>query len=224
MGEVNWGLGLQTGNPGEAFAQSFERGMERRKQLAEGEAMRGLALNPDDPKALADYSKYNPKGAMDFMHQKRADAIAAIEPHRKSIEIGAAIVRQIKPTDDATWQQALATAHRAGADISGAPQHFDQQYVSNLVTIADAAKPAKEETQPNIAREVEYYRSIGRPELADQLLTNHANPQIGFGNPDGTYTIARPPLANLGPPAHPSVTFTPIDGGQTPPASGNFPR
>jgi hypothetical protein len=44
--------------------------------------------------------------------------------------------------------------------------------------------------QPSIAKEVDYYRSIGRNDLADQLLEKHAQgaPLIS-NNGDGTFTI-----------------------------------
>lgn len=104
---------------------------------------------------------------------------------------------------------------------------------------------------PPVAREVDYYRSIGRPDLAEQALENHALPPMvavdsvdEAGNTVRQYVRPRastpptsradntpPPPAvgtvrggyrfNGGNPADPSA-WAPVDGGPTRAGSGTF--
>jgi hypothetical protein len=49
----------------------------------------------------------------------------------------------------------------------------------------------KAEAKPNIQKEVDYYRSIGRDDLANQILTNNADPLVSISGPAGSYVAPR---------------------------------
>lgn len=79
-----------------------------------------------------------------------------------------------------------------------------------------------------LERNVAYYRSIGRDDLADSYLANSANPIQGvpITNPDGSSGIQfiRPGAMGGAPaaPQRPVGKLTPIQGGPTQPASAGF--
>ncbi len=194
MADVNWALGLQGSDPGQAFANAFHAGQQQKQQEAQRQALAALAMNPNDPNAQAAAAQFDPHAVMQARTQGQEQQQALIEHHRDNVIKGAQLIRQLNPQDDATWQQALAIAQQAGIDTSEVPPHFDPQYVQGITALADTFAPARQEGQPNIAKEVAYYRSIGRDDLAQQLLQNHANPMVPINNGDGTITLARPPM------------------------------
>lgn len=166
MGEIQWGL---------LDPNAYQRGLSQgRAPFDEMEERRRRAAEEAEQR-----------------QQKEAQAReAALEKHKRSIIEGAKIIRQINPKDEAGWQQALGIARTAGISLDGVPQQFDPQYVQGLIAAADALAPQTSAPQPNIQREVDYYRSIGKPELADQLLQHHAEgPPVMVDNGDGTKTL-----------------------------------
>lgn len=227
---VNWALGLQQGpDPGQRFMQAYEQGTKRREENEQRQAMAALAQNPDDPAAFRALAARNPQIAMQFRQQREQSKAQALEAHRENIVNGAKIIRQFQPKDQAGWDRVRQVAAQAGIDISEVPPQFDPQYVQGVVSLADAFAPQKAEGQPNIAKEVDYYRSIGRDDLAQQLLQRHAEGgPIVANNGDGTFTIVPRSMvgqpqqqAPQGPIPPPPPGFV-IDGGPTPPASGPF--
>jgi hypothetical protein len=92
--------------------------------------------------------------------------------------------------------------------VSDLPPSFDPQYVQGIIHAADAIDPQKAESSaPNIQKEVDYYRGIGRPELADRLLQRHAEGgPIVANNGDGTFTIVPHNMIGGGaPPSQPQA-------------------
>ena len=145
MGEIQWGLldpnsfqrGYQqsSGIIGD-ITQSFQKGQT-------DAALRGYATHPDDPNALNALAQADPRLAIQLRQQQGDHQQALLEKHRESIVLGAKIIRQLRPTDDATWQQALHTAQQAGVDLTDVPQHYDPNYVQGLISTADALSPEK---------------------------------------------------------------------------------
>jgi hypothetical protein len=87
----------------------------------------------------------------------------------------------------------------------------------------DKAHPGPTEVE----QRADYYRKIGRPDLAESYLVNGATaPPIVQKNADGTSTIYSQGMIPRGPsapPAAPVGKLTPINpGGPTPQASGGF--
>lgn len=147
---VNWGLGIQQGNPGESFVNAFNQGMQRNEQTAAKNALATLVQNPNDPNALAALAKTNPEAAMQFRQQQMENVKAQLGQHYDSVLKGAEILRQFNPKDQQSYSQALAAAQQAGIDISQVPQEYNPQYVDGIIHIADAFKPQADNNVQNI--------------------------------------------------------------------------
>lgn len=76
---IDWGLGLNMPNPGNAFLQGLEQGRQRRIETETGNAFSSLMTNPGDTQALGVLARYRPKEAMHFQQQNAATAQAARE-------------------------------------------------------------------------------------------------------------------------------------------------
>lgn len=138
---VNWGLGLQQTNPGNAFMDAFKQGQTQRRQDTARQAMSVLVQNPNDPKALAALAQVDPASAMEFRKQQIEYSKAQLAQHQDSILKGAEIIRETNPTDQASWTRTLALAQQAGVDVTQVPQQFNQEYVQGVMHLADAWKP-----------------------------------------------------------------------------------
>jgi hypothetical protein len=214
---------MQSVDVGGMVRQGIEAGQAEKKQREISEAMQALVANPNDPAAVQGIARHDPRLAMQIQGQQQQSLQQRLERDRDNIIKGGQIFRQLGVKDEATYQQARAMAAQMGMDVSQVPPNFDERYVQGVVSLADTFAPQKAEGQPNIAKEVEYYRSIGRPDLAEQRLLNHANPQIGVQNPDGTYTLMRPPLPGVQANDEDEWEYMPpANGGPTPQASGTF--
>lgn len=145
MTQIQWGLqdpnAFQRGY--EQTSGLFDKFVATQKQNALQAAMRAYATNPADPAALNALARVDPAKAIEFRQTATKARSTEIEAHRENIVAGAQIIRQIKPKDDASWQQALAVAKQAGVDISQVPTNYDPTYVANLIATADAFKPEK---------------------------------------------------------------------------------
>jgi hypothetical protein len=138
---VNPYQNLQFQNPGNAFLQAYEGGRERRRESETQNALAKYAQNPDDPEALQGVIRNNPQLGMQLQERRQQQAMRGLEAHREKIVMGAKIVRQIQPKDDAGWQQVLQMAQQVGIDLADVPQQFDPQYVQGLISVADALDP-----------------------------------------------------------------------------------
>lgn len=229
MTDIQWGLqdpnAFQRGY--QQTSGMFDKLIEARKKAELDAAMRQYALNPNDPKAINALAMVSPTTAIDARQKQAATQKAGLEAHRENIKLGAQIIRKVQPKDQASWDQARALAQQAGVNLAEVPAQFDPEYVQNIVRVADALDPQKAESQPNIQREVDYYRSIGKPELADQLLQHHAEgPPVMVDNGNGTKTLY--PRSALGgqtsgaiPPLPPGFVLD-DEGGPAPGAPGGF--
>jgi hypothetical protein len=133
---VNWALALPQGNPGESFTNAYEHAQERQKTDVARRAMAALAQDPSNQRAYQVLASIDPQAAMQFQQQRIALAKQQMGEHYDSVLKGAQIIRQMQPKDDAGWQQVLQTAAQVGIDISQVPQHYDPQYVQQVVGLA----------------------------------------------------------------------------------------
>lgn len=144
---VNWALGLQQGNSGDAFSGAFKQGMADNRQNMARSAMAALVANPKNTRALQALASIDPAAAQQFQQQQQQASIAGLDQHRDNIVKGAQLIRQMQPKDDAGWQQVLQVAHQAGIDVSEVPPHFDPQYVQGVVQLADTFAPQASDVQ-----------------------------------------------------------------------------
>jgi hypothetical protein len=179
-------------------------------------------------------------------HARHQQSIEALGEHRDRIIMGAQFLQNV--TDEPSYQQALALARQNGIPIDDVPPHFDPQYVQGVLSVAQHLQAVQhpQTEQPNIQREAAYYESIGRHDLAQQLIQRHAEgPPSVASNGDGTFTILPSSITHPqggAPPAQgPTATnpqtgqrvhlnpatgqWEPIQGGAPQPqAAGTFPR
>jgi hypothetical protein len=141
---VNWAMGLQQSNPGETFANAFQQGMQRNEQNTAKQALATLVQDPTNQQALQVLARADPAAAQQFQQQHLEQVKQQLAQHQDSIIKGAQIIRQINPTDQPSWERALAVAQQAGIDVSGAPRQFDPNYARGMVSLADAFQPQKE--------------------------------------------------------------------------------
>jgi hypothetical protein len=225
---------MQLMNPGDianSILQAGQRGAQQRRESETQNALAKYAQNPDDPSAMEGLARFNPQMAIQLQERKRQEAMRGLEAHREKIVMGAKIVRQIQPKDQAGWQQVLATASQLGIDLADVPTTWDQQtaqYAQGLVSIADALEPQKPQSDRFIP--LQPGGSLAR-------IGPDGQPQIVFQQNDGSHPIGaqvqqgspQPGMVEDGyrfrggNPADPN-SWEPVNGGQTPQASGGFPR
>lgn len=222
MTNIQWGLLGGPVNVGGMFQQGFQQGTAMRRERETQNALSALVQQPDSPEAINALARWNPQGALQWQGQ-RADARkqevaaqqAAAEQHRERVVMGAKIVREINPTDQAGWDRARQTAAQMGVDVSDVPAQFDPAYVKSLVDIANVAAPPKAESSGWSVQSIQPGGGLYRANRETGAIETLVAPN------DGSHAMGTP----VGAPAPAGVTFTPIDdGGPTPPASGNFPR
>jgi hypothetical protein len=178
MSGVNWNLLAAYPNAGDAFKQSFEHGQETNRQNTARSAMAALAQDPNNEKAYQALAQADPQTAMQFRQQRLEMARQQMGEHYDSVLKGGQLIRQMKPKDDASWQQVLMMAHQAGIDVSQVPQHYDPQYVQQVVGLADAFKPQTENDVQNIPYQagggvLQYDKSTG---TVKQLVVPNDDP------------------------------------------------
>lgn len=123
------------------------------------------------------------------------------------------------------WDQAIDQLAAEG--IPGVERYKGQFSPALRATVMAKAGVGQERQGTAMQQNYEFLKQQN-PQLADSYLKNQAEgaPLIA-SNGDGTFTIIPRSMAGgqqLGNPAPQEVTFTPVDGGPTQPASGNFPR
>jgi hypothetical protein len=231
---VQWNALMSAPNPGEAFANAYQQGIQQREQRE----MRQQAMQEHQEDREFRRTQMTQQAAM-----------RQTEAHREKIIGGAKIFREAKRRnpnlpDEQVYASIMPILAQAGIDTSTLPPPGSpdvKQYLQGVLTLADAWAPEKEPAQPNIAKEVDYYRSIGRDDLAQQLLTRHAEGgPIVAANGDGTFQIIPRNVATKPSGPQPGAVVNgfrfrggnPNDrnswepegqGGPTQPASGGFP-
>jgi len=167
MGDIRWDLIAQYPNPGQAFSQAFQQGRQQAEERRKKEALAALVGNPQDPQALQTLAQSDPQMAMQFREQRTQAAMQQVEQHRDQIKIGARIIRQVQPKDQADWDRALGIAGQYGIDPDrlGIPRQFDPAYTQNIVGLADALAPQKDAQDPSFIREADML-GIPRDEAA----------------------------------------------------------
>lgn len=194
--------------------KAFEEGQQKAAQNKARAAMAALVRDPNNRGALEALASVDPQSAMQFQQRQQQQAMAGLEQHREKIVMGAQIVRQFQPKDQAGWDQVLATAGQMGIDLRDVPREFNEQYAKGLMSVADAFKP-----QPQNNGQIVPFTQGGG--------VARYNPQTGqvetlvMPNPGDKPTGS--PVGS-GPPPGAIVPDPRLQGGSTPPASSNFPQ
>lgn len=205
---VQWNALMSAPNPGEAFANAYQQGIQQREQRE----MRQQAMQEHQEDRQFRREQMQQQGQ-----------VKALEAHREKIVLGARLIRQVNPQDQAGWDQVRGLAQQAGIDLADVPPQFDPNYVKGLVSIADTFEPQKQENAPTSFDE--YQRAQADPNYA-KFLEERRGPLIA-NNGDGTFTLiprsmGGPQQPQAAPPPPPGFVID-NDGGPTQPASGGFP-
>jgi len=118
---VLWGLGQQ--QPGSDFGSRYQQSYDAGIQRADQQALRGFQQEDRDLRQ---------------QQAKQQQGQQITERQREEIRIGARIVRQINPQDEASWQRARALAQQAGVDLTDVPATFDPAYRDQLLAAGHA--------------------------------------------------------------------------------------
>jgi hypothetical protein len=236
---------FQQPNPGERFAQGFQQGQHNARQNKLRSAMAELARNPDNVKAYEVLAEADPQAAMQYKQQRIEQARAGLQEYQGQLEVGAKIIRQVQPKDQAGWSQALQMAQQYGVDVSQIPQAWDQggaDYAQNLSGLANALFPEKEQQDPGIIREFQIAteRGLVPPGTGFQQYLQMRNPGMlapvtipenaiveAPGGGDNAPVVSSPEEAAKLPPGTrfrtPDGRIKMVPGGPAPQAPGGFP-
>lgn len=185
----------QAPNPGASFLNAFQHGQQRREQR---EMQQRQFKQEDEDRDLRRRE----------MEAKIKES--GLEQHRSAIKTGAAIIRQVKPQDQQTWDQALSALQQYGInpDAVGVPRQFDPAYAQQIVQLADALDPQKGAQEPSFVRE------------GDALGVSRDRQRQLWEQKQGIVVINGVP--HMAAPRGGDDDEWEYEGGQTPQASGNF--
>lgn len=192
--------------------QEYQQGQENKKRLADliPQAVQG------NQAALGQIGAIDP----DVWSKITTHQHDALKRNQDKILMGAKIIRQINPQDEAGWQMARQAAQQVGLDLSDVPPNYDPNYVRSLTSIADAME--KDVAPTGMERNYEFLRQKN-PQLAEQYLQGQANPMqwVRTETDEGTSLTAVPragPMAGGGQPDLPVVS-SPEEAKRLPPGT-----
>jgi len=162
----NWGL-MGGNNALAMFQFGANLGQQARasqEERALKEAVGAYATNPNDPNALANVMKLDPKIGMQFQKQNVDIAAKRQEAQRGRVKEIARLFDGIN--DEQTYQQRIGIAQRMGIDTSGVPANYDPAWVQENALIMRLAAD-KPEALSTIGKEaVDAGFQAGTPEHA----------------------------------------------------------
>lgn len=195
MSEVNWNALMSAPNAGAAFANAWQQGrqtaLERQRQE---QAMREHQEDRTASRTAAELSQY-----------------------REAIGLGARVIQQVQPKDQAGWDQVLNAlrTYRIDPDALGVPRAFDPNYAQNVVRLAG---PEGQELMAVAPGTAVIDKRTGRP-----VYQNPRGPRYIPVQP-GSKLVLDP--SSVGGATPPMVGGDDDEwetiGGPTPPASGGF--
>lgn len=213
---------MNPGAVGQGIQQSFMGGMQLGQQQAGQNALSQYAANPDDPKSFAGLARHRPEMAMQVRQQQAQQQQAATK--QKQEIIGRAV--QMADTPEKWDMVAQQLAQRGIPEAANYVGKFSPELRS--IMMAEAGLSSPEDRATSLQKNYEWLKGIN-PQAADQYLKSETegNPLIA-NNGDGTFTIIPRGMMQGGqqgavPPPPPGFVIDQPEGGQTPPASGNFP-
>jgi hypothetical protein len=133
---------------GGQMKKSFEDGRQQGMQNKARAAMAALARDPNNQGALEALASVDPQAAMQFRQQQQEAALKGLEVHREKIGIGAGIIEQVQPKDQAGWDQVLSLAQQMRIDISDVPKVWDEtamKYADGMLKIHRYLNPQRED-------------------------------------------------------------------------------
>lgn len=226
---VQWNMLAGAPDIGERFNQGFEAGRQRQAQSALGRAVQG------DPRGMNVLAGLNPQAYMQLRQmgeQKQERGQAQQQQQQEQITRAAQTLGPIyQEMARLPYEQRRPYLQRIAPRLTarGIPESIIADYDptdDNLQADIALSRERTQQQPTNIQREVEYYRSIGRPDMADQLLQRHAEgPPVVFDvTGDGAPDLVPRSYFNNAPapsaaPAEVPVVNTPEEARNLPPGT-----
>lgn len=128
---VNWSILSQQSDPGTSFQQGYQNALLQRQQQEDRQFRQDQILQQRDMQ----------REQMNVAGRERK-----LTDYHDSIRRGARIIRDLqqqtgRPLDEAGWQNVRAAALQAGIDLTDVPEHFDPNYVQQLMAADRALQP-----------------------------------------------------------------------------------
>jgi hypothetical protein len=184
-----WSALAQYPNPGQGFSDAFQGGMAKN-------AINALMQNPNDPKALAAYGQYDPKGALNYsLEARKTQADLTAKEHKAWTEtIGRAALWADTPEKrDQVVDYFIQQGHPEAAQFKQIPA--DQWPAVRHALVAQAGLTDNNQTQdPGIIREFdiatqrglvpkgttyEQYITMRNPGSQTPVVIGHNDQQVG---------------------------------------------
>lgn len=206
---INWGLGA--GNNALAM---FQQGTQMGSAIADRRDRR------EQQNALLDIRREELEARKGEAATKQQDAV------REKATMLARIFAKAEESPEG-WNQALGAAKQMQLDTSLVPPQYDPAWARSQRLIAEAMVKGGQEAISGLAREfddagVDYTQGEGQAAFRRALEGKYG---VQYTDDQGNTRKQRVfDMPEVGAAAPQGVTFTPIDGGPTPPASAPFPR
>lgn len=153
----------------------FTTGREMKRQEGLNSALSTYMTDPENPSALSEIARYDPRAAMQLQQGQfqRQDAQRKAQADQQQARIEQ-MTTTAKLLDDArdepTYQRSLAAARQLGLDVSSAPPTFDPAWVDQQRMIVGAFTKDNGSQISGIARELsDAGYQPGTPEFADAM-------------------------------------------------------
>ena len=235
---VNWGIGANFPDAGQAFTQGLQQGQQRRKEMETDNALRALIANPNDTNVVNDLARYDPRMAMQVQGQQAQQMRAQQEAQARR---------------GAVRGDPGALEDLAGFNIDDylkLDKRSQEQYKQGIEVIGQAAlmSDTPEEWDDTVRQLAQadpvFNRYLGRFDMRQTVIAQagQAKEFIAQNEPKYMTPAADQDLLNVRDPAAlaefqrnragraaqsqampPPPPGFQIDGGPTPTASGNFP-
>lgn len=153
----------------------FNTGREMKRQDGLNSALSTYMTDPENPSALSEIARYDPRAAMQLQQgqYQRQDAQRKAQADQQQARIEQ-MTTTAKLLDDArdepTYQRSLAAARQLGLDVSSAPPTFDPAWVDQQRMIVGAFTKDGGSQISGIARELsDAGYQPGTPEFAEAM-------------------------------------------------------
>jgi len=204
----------------------FTTGREMKRQDGLNSALSSYMTDPENPSALGEIARYDPRAAMQLQQgqYQRQDAQRKAQADQQQARIEQ-MTTTAKLLDDArdepTYQRSLAAARQLGLDVSSAPPTFDPAWVDQQRMIVGAFTKDGGSQISGIARELsDAGYQPGTPEFAEAMRGVIQN-KYASDYVDEQGNTRRRSALNLGGGMQPAANAPqPVDGGQ--PSDGGF--
>jgi hypothetical protein len=136
--DLQWGLLTNaSANFGNALAGAAGQIRQRRDQSRDRTAISNYLANPTDPAAFQGAAERNPEMAFRVRDRQEERQRQLTARQREELGLAARLVGRdprdpAYVRDEATWQTARQLAQRAGLDLTGIPETYDERFVAGL--------------------------------------------------------------------------------------------